>query len=61
MKTLKKMFAFAAVFAVIGLLTSCTKQDLTEDEHVIDPKRVQIPTNAEARIEKIKYRPPKHG
>ncbi len=42
MKTLKKMFAFAAVFAVIGLLTSCTKQDLTEDEsRFIKKKEVQ--------------------
>ena len=41
MKTLKKMFAFTAVLAVIGLLTSCTKQDLTEDDlQLIEKKEV---------------------
>jgi hypothetical protein len=50
MKTFKTIFAIVGTFAVLGL-TSCTKQDLSEDEILIE-NDVQA-----VDLEKLKRRP----
>lgn len=45
MKRFKTVGLLAVTAFVLALSTSCTKQSLDENEQLIDPDKVEVPTN----------------